>query len=31
MFAQISAFFDNVFSKYQCGFWNYVVVLKIAI
>ena len=20
MFAQISAFFDNVFSKYQCGF-----------
>ena len=22
MFAQIPAFFDNVFSKYQCGFWN---------
>ena len=22
MFAQISAFFDNVFSKYQCGFWK---------
>ena len=21
-FAQISAFFDNVFSKYQCGFWK---------
>ena len=20
MFAQISAFFDNIFSKYQCGF-----------
>ena len=21
-FAQISRFFDNVFSKYQCGFWK---------
>ena len=21
-FAQISAFFDNVFSKYQCAFWR---------
>ena len=22
MFAQISTLFDNVFSKYQCGFWK---------
>ena len=22
MFAQIPVFFDNVFSKYQCGFWK---------
>ena len=22
MFAQISAFFEYVFSKYQCGFWK---------